>query len=653
MTHLFFGAILIASLAMIFILYRQSRHVTDLQKNLKDARHHTEKIVQFLIRNPYPFMQISTDGTLLFANPAAYAQYGQLAKYGAHHKVLASIPDLMRQSGRKEMTREISDDDQTWMQMIVSVLSEGQTTYAVYCYDVTERKEFESEIEKSRKLAEAANQEKSDFLANMSHELRTPMNGIIGLSGILADMELGTKAQELSEAVHQSSRNLLVLLNDILDFSKIEAGELHLENIAFDPRQMVDQVMRLQHSVAASKPVSLACEIADNVPARLTGDPTRLQQILNNLVGNALKFTAAGTVTVRVRNDGMLRGQCVLRFSVEDTGIGIPADKQDIIFKKFMQADISTSRHYGGTGLGLSITRQLVEMMGGTITLQSRVGAGTTFDVTIPLTVAQAQQIEPSRPDDRPAPLHLQARIMVVDDHPVNRLFMRNILNNFGFTAVTEATNGHQAISLLDKHPPDLILMDCQMPDMDGFTATKIIRTTKGAVGKIPIIAVTADAMTGAPEKCLASGMDDYLSKPVDAKKLQDILRKWLPRDVAMNAEVCEEVIFNQHQLHGFTEGDPQRAHEIISLFSHLTKESLDALQNSLQENDPEGWKDHTHKLYGSSSTFGAVAFAKMCNQAQTLHSATPEQKKEMLQRILLQYETLHEHLQQKNYHNA
>lgn len=628
-----------------------------LRCHLKTARSETEEIAQFIIHNPYPFIQLSYEGQILFANPAAYLQYSGLAGEGLEHAALAGLQELLIEKEKRDMAREVVVGDKIWYQRISPIKAVGGHALAVYCYDVSERREFERQLEESRKAAETANQAKSDFLANMSHELRTPMNGMIGLSDILMKMDLGEKPQELISAVNSSSRNLLSLLNDILDFSKIEAGELTLEVTPFDLRGVVKQVLNLQNPVAAQKDVFLGSTVDAKVPSYLMGDPARLQQILHNMVSNALKFTEKGFVRVSVTSVSMEQNMHEIQISIEDTGIGIPRDKQESVFKKFTQADASTARKYGGTGLGLAITRQLVEIMGGTIGLESQEGVGTKFSITMPLQIAEENAVVDMDQGSEISAINTQTKIMIVDDHPVNLLFMRNVLSHLGFSHVDEATGGREALNLFEKERHDLILMDCQMPDMDGYKAASLIREQEGADQMPVIIAVTADAMKGAQEKCAAAGMDDYISKPVEAEKLRCILQKWRPRApekqssgnsdgdqcaVIKTLEFPESVILNWERLNEFTRGDLEQEREVVSLFTTHTEELLQALKKSLDENDHEKWEQYTHKLYGSAANLGAQALAEICDEAQNFEAQDREEKKKTLGKIKAHYQQLY-----------
>lgn len=665
------AAALLSVAGMAVLLARRSYKIGALRKNLQTAKRETEEIAQFLIHNPSPFIQLSREGRITFANPAACRQFPDLFEKASEHPALSGLRDLLRgqteksggkdESRKDEITREISVGEKTWVQTIVPIFAAGSGALAVYCYDVSERKAFEIALEKNRLAAESANQAKSDFLANMSHELRTPMNGIIGLSGLLTKMEIGEKAEELARAVHSSSHTLLKLLNDILDFSKIEAGEVTLEAIAFDPRQMARQVVQLQRPVAEGKGLSLECEIQQDLPARLVGDPSRLQQILNNLLNNAIKFTSRGSVRLVIEGQQQGAESCALSIRVEDTGIGIPEDKKESVFKKFTQADVSTARKYGGTGLGLSITRHLITLMGGRVALESTEGKGTCFTVSVTLKIASAQNenVEAAQENaikERSAQESRKARIMIVDDHPINLLFLRNLLASLGFSNLAEARSGAEALALFEKSSFDLILMDCQMPDMDGYAAARRIRAQEGAGKHTPVIAVTADAIKGAQDKCLAAGMDGYVTKPIEEKALCAVLAQVfstaesparskdedfgiVEQKTSSQSEILDCARFDQ-----FTHKDPEAERQIIALFSETAQESLQALADSLQDNHHGAWERYTHKLYGSAANFGARALARACDEAQELTDL--QDKKAALGQMNTHYRMLNQYLE-------
>jgi PAS domain S-box-containing protein len=394
--------------------------------------------------------------------------------------------------------------------------------------NIDERKRREAALEQARHEAQEANRAKSMFLATMSHEIRTPMNGIVGMTALALEADLPGQPREYLNVVQQSSQALLAIINDILDLSKIEAGQMELERAPLQLRELMDGTLKTLAFTAQGKGVTLQSELAADVPLRLVGDPTRLRQVLLNLLGNAVKFTPhGGTVTLRVLREsgGEAQGEADacdaavwLRFEVEDTGIGIPADKLDAIFDPFSQADSTTTRKYGGTGLGLTICRRLVELMGGRIGVRSAEGAGSTFHFNAPMQQASQQQVAAQARAQMP----LRAlNILLVEDHPINQMLAVRMLERGGHR-VTVAGSGLEGVQRWRELRPDVVLMDLQMPVMDGLEATRRIREAEASerLPRTPIIAMTANAFAEDRQACLAAGMDAYLSKPAKAEAL-------------------------------------------------------------------------------------------------------------------------------------
>ncbi|MFO0284420.1 MAG: response regulator [Acidobacteriota bacterium] len=440
---------------------------------------------------------------------------------------MATLMENPGQTQRAKVRLKHKNGEYRWVESITRNLFEDPSVRAIVTNlrDVTDSTNAEIAAAEAREKAERANQAKSEFLAMISHEIRTPMNGITGMCQLLLESRLNREQQDYANTIAQSAQSLLALINDVLDFSRIEAGKLSIERAPLDLAALLEEVAQLMRVRAGEKGIRLEVTYPGDAPRAFYGDELRIRQILYNLTGNAVKFTHEGKIVLKAEIEYQCGSRYAVKIGVKDTGIGIAAEKLQNVFKKFTQADISTTRRYGGSGLGLAISRSLAELMGGTIQAESVPGEGSTFTVMLQMDAAPETSLQRREsPADGLQPLPEPLEVLLVEDNKINQKLALRLLERLGCT-VWLAENGLEALEALDRRPVDLILMDCQMPEMDGFEATRKIREREH--GHVPIIAVTANAMESDFERCLASGMDSFLTKPIDFAKLREALETW------------------------------------------------------------------------------------------------------------------------------
>lgn len=491
----------------------------------------------------------------------------------------------------------------------------------------------------SEKKATEAAQLKENFMANMSHEIRTPMNAIIGFTSLLQKKKLDTEAKEYVETIHNAGENLLTIINDVLDLSKIEAGMMRIESAPFNLMKLVDGIETMFSEKLREKELAFTVDVDESIPAWLLGDAIRLNQILVNLVGNSVKFTRKGSILLKVIKKKATTENITLQFIVRDTGIGMNKEKLTHIFERFNQAEDTITRTYGGSGLGLAIVKDLVELQKGTIEVESKPESGSTFYVTLTYEIAKEQEIL-HEPEKHFNSTGINASILVVEDNEINQSLIRHLFNSWKLGYVL-APNGKEAIELLKHQSFDLILMDIQMPQMDGYTTTKLIRNELHL--QTPVIAMTAHALAGEKEKCIAAGMNDYISKPIREEQLHEMISTYTtvpevskkPHEEKNTDEVYKYI--NLGYMKEISAGNLDYELAVTEQFLEILPESLNELNNAFAAKDYEQMKKTAHDLKTSVSIMGLTPLLEnILHQIEYAQADDTTLKENILQTTLI-----------------
>jgi PAS domain S-box-containing protein len=660
-------------------LQRQTVERTETERELEAQKAFLNSLIE---NTPIGIAAIDTDDKIKMCNPAfeALFRYRKQDIVGTRLDQLLATSDVEHEldSNRKRVwesgttvhvVTQRPRSDGTWVDVeafCVPLSDHGKVTGALLLYqDITERKRAEEDLLRAKEDAETANRAKSEFLANMSHEIRTPMNGIIGMTELALDTKLTAEQRDYLRMVKTSADSLLKLINDILDFSKIEAGKLDLEMRDFAFKQNLSETLNTLAFRARQKKLKLAWHVEPDVPERLKGDAGRLRQVLVNLLGNAIKFTESGEVAVDVEKERSDGDGVMLHFRVRDTGIGIPQDKQRMIFDAFTQADSSATRKYGGTGLGLAITARLVELMGGKIWVVSAPGEGSTFHFSSRFEFAvagddrlppqhRAKQVDDSKAGakngmrDSPS-----LKVLLAEDNAVNRKLATSLLEKRGFQVVV-TENGRDALEALERHSIDLALMDVQMPVMDGLDAVRAIRKKEQKTGAhLPIIALTAHAMKGDRERCLSAGADEYVTKPIHVAELLEAMERIMKNEPAVRShsdsiskspipDEPQPLVFDLRAALERVQGDRELLEELGKLFAEECSKNVNEIRAALRNGDAGLVERLAHTIKGAAANLGANALAAAALRLeQQAHAGTTADSVLSVERIQIEVNLL------------
>ena len=604
------GAALGMILWAIYLLYGSLRKSNRLNQKLTDSEQQTKRLLEAV---PVSIVIIDQQGKFYYANQAATRLMENLTEAKSYADFVSSVQLFRYPSGEiypldqrptfRALRGEFAQVDDLEMRLndtAIQLLSssspvydvQGQLQYVITTsIDISERVQSHKRLEEAKKMAETAVKVKEDFLANMSHEIRTPLNTMLGFSELIELTNLDDEQKEYIRLIRTAGKNLLTIVNDILDISKIEAGQIKLESIPFSIQLLTASLKAMCQAAAAEKGLQLTVCIDPDLPTVFLGDPTRLTQILLNLLNNAIKFTKQGHILLQVDQvDDTNPDSRRIRFLVEDTGIGIASHKLSAIFERFQQAENFTTRYYGGTGLGLNIVKALTELQKGSVSVTSMEGQGSRFVVDIPYVIALEQIRMNQQPVSKAVIRQENVRVLVVEDNLMNQRLVQQVLNRLGYQ-VHMADNGRMGLQMLEEATYDVILMDLQMPIMDGYETTRFIRSKLKLT--LPIIAMTAHALPSEKENCLKAGMNDFLSKPFQLEELQQILRPYLPdsQPIRLKSATVDVVpmavqLFSAQSILEIVDHNMASVIDLLELYLTETPPALEKLQLALDQLD-------------------------------------------------------------------
>ncbi|QHW01552.1 response regulator [Spirosoma endbachense] len=617
----------VAALAIIlWAIFRLLKTLNNATRLNRQLAQNEQQLKRFLEAVPVSIVVVNKDGDLYYANQAAATMFEAITKLNTYADILKQItiyqfpngnpyPTEKRPAFRamKGETSQVDDIEVRIGDKAIQILSssspvydaEGMLQYVVSSsIDISDRVQSQLRLQEAKELAEQAARIKENFLANMSHEIRTPLNAVIGFSNLLEVTPLNEEQAEFVKLVQTAGKNLLTIVNDILDISKIEAGMIQMESIPFSIRSLVASLQTMLQPTAADKNLKLVFDVDPTLPPLVLGDPTRLTQILLNLLSNAIKFTKEGSITAQITRQEETEQSVRVQFKVTDTGIGIEADALPHIFERFRQASNFTTRYYGGTGLGLNIVKSLTQIQGGWITVTSKPGKGSEFTLEIPYQIAPESVRKGIDPDlTKTNAVKKSLTILAVEDNLMNQKLVLQVIKRLGYKAEL-AENGQQALDMLQKESFDLILMDIQMPVMDGYQTTRHIRTTLQS--NIPIIAMTAHALASEREQCLQAGMNDFLPKPFQMEDLQRMIQHYgFPNgeqapvvETSRPVHSIDSTSFSVEPLLNSVGNDAELAMELLEIYLDKTPDEIKQLQQALSDGDVKaiGRTLHTQK---------------------------------------------------------